>query len=663
MQIFLLPLAAWLLLYAPGHYLLRRFRGTSDSAHPQLLAEVLVSCCATSVVGLLLAEVGYFSLLALLGALAGIAAAARGRSGARAKYVAADALGMVVVVLSCLWFAPPLDTRLLGADSTGYLASGIHLARHGSLVVHDPTLPWLNLDLKRALFPSVAADRGSPPYLRLAGSLVLRSLDADEVLPAFHHLLSVWVAVAYELGGSGATEWTIIGFAGLSLWAIVAFSDIVVGRVAAVGVWLALLCIAPQYWYSRFLMPEIPGQFLLWGGLWALAQHDRNGHRGEAAVAGVAFGVAGLMRLENAIFLGLALTGTGLVRGRTRMRSAHYLGSLLLAGSLWAYAALHTSVFRTHYLGNLQGAVVHALPEAISSSWRISLALIAGAALTLLSLRLRGSSFRAAPIVVALLSLGVAVDMGHGLSTTHLLVAFCGLPFVLAGTLGLLTSSATMKQDADAPAVLAILASIVLAQVLIQAHATPVPIWAIRRSVTVVVPALCLGAADLLLRRTSRFAGAALFAACVGAALPTFVPLWSQPLYKGARHHVAVISNFISPRSCVLMDAALAGSGIAPMLWAELDTPVFLLDADNTDELSELAEKLRHCPMYWLAIGDTRPPVGMGFTLTPVARYDFSHTTPKLEPSASAQEVVTWATSVAIYRVKAGGESNAPVAN
>src|SRR5205814_923073 len=64
-----------------------------------------------------------------------------------------------------------------------------------------------------------------------------------------------------------------------------------------------------QYWYSRFLMPEIPSQYFLWAGLWAGALSLSSGASRLGALSGLAVGVAGLMRLDVLIHVaaGLAL--------------------------------------------------------------------------------------------------------------------------------------------------------------------------------------------------------------------------------------------------------------------------------------------------------------------------------------------------------------------
>src|SRR5229473_2549545 len=120
MQLILVAGALYLLLYAPGHYWLRR----SDDSPPVgswLLREILLSACCTSWIGFVLAEAGFYSLPALLAVLAGLAIVGRARRGGGAlaqSYRARDALGVAVAVLTWLWVAPPLDTRLMASDST-----------------------------------------------------------------------------------------------------------------------------------------------------------------------------------------------------------------------------------------------------------------------------------------------------------------------------------------------------------------------------------------------------------------------------------------------------------------------------------------------------------------------------------------------------------------
>jgi hypothetical protein len=356
----LAAITAYLLLYAPGHYLLRLTQPLPQR-RSRLFREVLLSACCASWVGFILAELGVYSLYLLLGCVAAVTvtAAAYSRGRHSGSYGAGDLAGIAITVLTWLWLSPPLDTRILGSDSSGYLAAGVHLSRHGSLIIHDPTLPLLPPMLKIALFPSLTDTPWAAPFFRLLGSLTLNSMDSDEVLPAFHHLMTVWVAIFHGLAGSAAAEWAITLFGGLSMWAMVEFAALTCGGFAAAIFFSLLSLSAIQGWYSRFLMPEIPAQFFLWGGLACIALWHASRERADAVLAGLAFGMAGLMRTENAVFAFLALV-FGLAFAEEKLRAQRFW-LLACASALWIHAAAHLLYFRTHYVGIL-GSL---LPETV----------------------------------------------------------------------------------------------------------------------------------------------------------------------------------------------------------------------------------------------------------------------------------------------------------
>ncbi|MBI3781901.1 MAG: hypothetical protein HY270_00715, partial [Deltaproteobacteria bacterium] len=638
MSIFWLLPAAWLLLYAPGRYL-ARWLGSAPSPP---LAAVLLSTSLASFLGLVLAEAGIFSTLTLLVVLGGITLlAATKREQEPRAYGTTGIIGWVVLGVSFLWLTPPLDTSMLAADSPGYLASGTFLARNGSLVVHDPTMAHLDIDTKRILFPSVAADWGSPPYLRLLGSMVLRSLDTDEVLPAFHHLLTVWVALGNDLLGSGHAEWILTLFGSLSMWTIYSCVGATLGGTSAVAIWIALLLSAPQYWYSRFLMPEVPGQFFVWGGLWALTQEEHLGKRSAAVVAGVAFGIAGIMRLENALFVAAALLASAWAMPASEWRSRRWMVGVFLL--LSAHLAWHSTVFRTHYFGNVQ---TFFRDVAGGGVWPWAAGLLIGAIAMTFRRIVTKPQIRTSVAFLILLLIGLSTDARHGFETIRLLVTFCGPLTVFVGLVGIVLLVSGSPDLSFFGTVSSMLIAVVLAQMLIQTHAAPVPIWAIRRTVPVLLPALYIGCLAIC-RRFGRL-WLIPFGVCVAAGLPTFFTLWSEPLYRGGRYHVAALSTLIPTRSCVFMDATLTGIGLAPMVWSEREAPVYLLAA-NDAVVNDLRSKLSDFPVYWLGRGDRPPPSGDSFIVRPVARYDFDYTTPKLEEGASPQMVTTMQSSLALY--------------
>ncbi len=557
-----------------------------------------------------------------------------------------------MLAATCISVAPPFDTHIAGADSAGYLASGVHLARHGSLIIHDPTLPLLSADLKRLLFPSVVPDRGSPPYLRLPGSLVLRSLDTDEVLPAFHHLIAVWIAVAATLAGADGAQWAITVFAGLSMWAMLEFAAVSRGAAVAAAFCALMLLLSPQYWYSRFLMPEVPGQFFVWSGLALTAIWQRSQRRADAILAGISFGLAGLMRIENAAFLLLALP---FARSRRAGTSRAWL--LGCASALWLHAVIHLTVFRTHYLGILQDFLMRDLPAALGTAPSV-LIVVAAAGAILLAWRRPALArrWRLALFFVLIAAIGLWADYRHQWPSVQLLRHYAGIPTLLAGAVGLLLACAASDRDEHRLALFVVLTSLAGAQFLLAPHATRVPIWVIRRAVTVLLPALCFSVvllADTVRRRAHWSVALLVLAVALAGQLPSLLQSRREGYYGGTQRHLATLATLIPPRSRLLYDAHLTGSGIPQSLWAEYDLPAYLMADNDFTRIHDLVNALAPSPVFWVNNGASAPPHGRGIAATPIALYEFALTTPALDVGSAPGASTHWDYTIGLYALRA----------
>jgi hypothetical protein len=657
MAVLLAPVAAYLLLYAPGHFLLRGL-ATDPLRGSRLFREVLLSACCTSWIGFVLAELSVYSLPALLGCVAVVSggAALLGRGRRSSPYRAADLVGLAIVALTWLWLSPPLDTRILGSDSAGYLAAGVHLSRHGSLIFHDPTVPMLPRKLRVALFPSVTPILWLPPYLRLLGSLILRSFDTDEVLPAFHHLLTVWVAVFHGLAGSAAAQWAITLFGGLSVWAMVEFAAVTRGPLTAIIFFALLSLSAVQSWYSRFIMPEIPAQFFLWGGLACVSFWRGTQRRADAILAGLAFGVAGLMRIENAGFLFVALlVGLCFTEGPLRTQRLWLFGC---AAAVWVHAGVHLFVFRTHYLGILRSLVPETVAVFTGAGWPRIIVLAACVAALLVWQYRRGFSARRSLAPLGALALCVSLwgEWQHGWSGLDLLAAYIGVPTLIAGGVGLAVWAAQIDRSDVAGAVGGTAVALALVQFLVAPHATPVPIWMVRRAATIVLPALCLGVAVLCdtVARRWHWSVAALLVGLAGAgqARP-FAQLRWTPYYQDGLRHVQAVAAMLPPRACLFFDVPLTAWGFGPALWAERDLPAYYLSRYDPALILRMVRALDGLPVYWMGDRRSPPPQIAGLVATRIGSYDFTTLTPTLDSKTRPGASNLWHYTVVVYALQA----------
>jgi len=661
-------LAVALLAYLLGRSTLPLLVGRcADPPRHVLQLELLLGNALLSVIGLLLAETGYFSLQRVVWVSTLVCAVALGcrrwpaRQVTQLSYGVADVVGVALMIGAYAWAFPAFDTSLFGSDSSVYLASGVHVAEHGSLVIHDPTILLLRPEQRRELFPLYHPDGNMPPFLRVGGGLVLSDLDTDRVLPAFQPLLSIWVAIFYALGGDRAMAAPITYFGALFLWAFASFTAGFGGRWAA-GLALGLLTsLVPQYWYSRFLMPEIPSQYFLWAGLWAGAMSLSSGASRLGALAGLAVGVAGLMRLDVLIHVaaGLALWKAFAPRHSWPAGRGFAPALAIMA----AYALVHQALFPTHYAAEMSPhlrVVLHYLSSYHLLDYRVAglaalalatvgVALVqAGHTATLLWGGLRVAAMAAFGAYAVAIVATAWPDFATNLAWLRI---YAGWPIVLAAVIGVPCWLRRARNAAERFAL--VFALVATAQLFYYPPVSPQPLWAIRRFLRIALPLLAI-AAGLALSLAAR--GRWLLSV-VGLALilgfgPRLAFKYRQPAYQNTMAYVRSIGALI-PRGAVIVGdpAFFAESQLHIALWILRDAPAFFVSRPMTDSLRELRAAMGDRPMYW--VGPTgRSPVTTGnLQLVPVANYTFSVATRRMEPYDDRDDLGLREISLALYRV------------
>jgi len=381
---------------------------TCEAPRHRLLLELLLGNVAISLFGFALTDAGVFSVrwvaVFAIGCGAAGAMARRIRSLPPIDYGSADVATAALALLALCWIYPPFDTSLFGYDSSVYIAAGVHIAERGELAIRDPTVLELPMPLRQRLFPPYDPWHPGPPFLRVPGGLLLPSLASDRVLPAFHHLLSVWVAIFYGVGGDPTVTAAISYFGALSVPAMCAFASELGGMPAALLAAVLSLLLVPQYWYSRFLMPEVPSQYFLWSSLLAGSLSFASSGSRLGILAGAAAATAGLLRLDLLAHFAVALALSALAAPLRSWPGGRGFPSAFLGVS--AYGFVHQLLFPTHYSHELQRFLGLAKDRAVSGlpslAYWAGLAIGGGAVLLAFLWRSDGRRFARAALARAL---------------------------------------------------------------------------------------------------------------------------------------------------------------------------------------------------------------------------------------------------------------------
>jgi len=371
----------------------------------------LILACSLAVngwIGLLLAQVGRFSIgllsaLLLLYTLA-MAGLARVRGKALFRWPASPTfpwreavpIAAVTLLFGVLAFRP-FELVLGPRDAAVYPATGAQIARHGGILIHDPLVAelsrfqvgdeWagrrldagrkalalrtlLNVRERGALYTHFFSPqhpgRFFYPYARMPG-LFVANLEHGTVVPQFYHLYPTWLAIGFALLGLRAglvmTPYlTLLGGLGVYLLARRLFG----GWIGFAG-YLFLSLNALQVWFARYSVSEGATQFLFFLAAWALVRLEEEEGAFWGLLAGVAFGLIGLVRVDF-FFVWLLLFPFLLYRWVTHRFHRAYQALALALGVLAVHTFLQLCTLTWGYTLN---SYYHRIQDWFTLSWLV----------------------------------------------------------------------------------------------------------------------------------------------------------------------------------------------------------------------------------------------------------------------------------------------------
>ncbi|MBI3977102.1 MAG: glycosyltransferase family 39 protein [Chloroflexi bacterium] len=336
------------------------------TAGESLYLSAVVGAVAASWLGLTLAELGRFSLPALMGLLLVFALVlqlyhffqfghGRRHRGAppwspSPSHLAAslrfrlsptrhDLLLLATLALAIALFFRPHEFVLGGRDPGAYVNTGATIARTGAILVRDPMVPALTPEERGFLFADTPV-----PWIR-SGWPGYQMLNFHEGIVEPHglHLFPVWLAA---LGAAGGVEISLFAMPVLGLLSVA--SAYFLGRrlfgrgVGLLAAFLLTINVA-EVWYARYPAAEMLVQFLGLAGLYVFVLMLQTHRLGLAVLAGVSFGLVHLAKIDAiAVVVALALyVGYESLTGSFRREYAVLLATFgLLLGQTVAHAAL-----------------------------------------------------------------------------------------------------------------------------------------------------------------------------------------------------------------------------------------------------------------------------------------------------------------------------------
>ncbi len=388
-----------LFLYLPGYIAERVWLGERVAlcGIERHIGRCVASVLVTGWLGLLLAELGWFSYWLLaglllvgclvgwwllfrqrgkhparqqfgppLGLIAGQPATSRagGLLGASLRALQFDHLLLGILLIFGLLVARPFEIIRGGLDAGVYANTGIAIARTGSIVQHDTIVADIGQrvaagdGLAGNIETNILGTQNGQRYLatriRAAGFFINSGeLPEGRVVPQFFHLWPTWIAIFVAMLGPtlGLVATGAAGTLGVALLGLIGrrIGGPLVGLLAA----LFLALMTPQVWFSRMSTSEALAQALTLAGFWAwthfAAANERRGRIWWGMLVGGAFGALALTRIDFFLVVGPTLALL-LYVAITRRWHSGYTALALTLGGLLLHAGLHTLLIARAYL-------------------------------------------------------------------------------------------------------------------------------------------------------------------------------------------------------------------------------------------------------------------------------------------------------------------------
>jgi Dolichyl-phosphate-mannose-protein mannosyltransferase len=301
------------LFYLTGYSLIRVLANCNSPSPSSIIERVflriVLSIAISSLAGLGLAAAGYFSLKVLLVVLYLISSlfflvSSRKKLSTANKPDRTELLFFIaIIVIAAVLWHNPFSYIFGGWDPGGYVNTGVHIARTGTINYTDQFFAQLPDEMKTTF-----SHYRSGLYQRFP-AFMLDKVEPGKILPQFHHIYPVWTAIFYMLFGLDSVFYLNPLFGLLSVASVYFLGQKVFNKTTGIIAAFLLVLNIVQLWQVKFQTSEIAAQFFILTSLYMLSIFFQNGGRLYGAGWVAAFACALFTRFDMLLYLPIILFG------------------------------------------------------------------------------------------------------------------------------------------------------------------------------------------------------------------------------------------------------------------------------------------------------------------------------------------------------------------
>ncbi|MDD5616293.1 MAG: glycosyltransferase family 39 protein [Candidatus Methanoperedens sp.] len=332
-----------------------------------IILHIFVSIIITSFTGLILSQLGLFSLFNLVAILALTSIILyqkykklpeKPKFNPIIEFNTNNVLVTLLIISSVLLFFHPFPWIAGGRDPGVYVSTGVHIAKTGSILIKDPLIAQMNTSIQEILYDvEPASVYGFISWANMNSKFqfpgfYITDLGTGTITPQFLHIYPVWIAIFYSIFGLLGVFYVNPVFGVMSIISLYLLGKRLFSWKVGILAGFILMLNFAQIWYVRYPSSEMAAQFFSIAGLVIFIQFNKSADRYLAIISALFFGLLFLTKIEGLMLLaplGLYFIYIGL-KNKWNNSCNYFLASLFI---VLIYSLFDYFIFTKPYIDNL----------------------------------------------------------------------------------------------------------------------------------------------------------------------------------------------------------------------------------------------------------------------------------------------------------------------